>query len=170
MVCWNASPRRRAIKGLIHTPSAQPERRRDLLHLGAILGLHSWRILLRENRLVLHFPIATAPPLQKTPPRAQIGFLVGQKQHRGLHRHFRARHGVPERSTSGAAKTRELTLPSSFFLLKKLPWRRYTTRAGGVMNMLLCAAVTVLRHTSVSGVLAFLLIGPISEKNKKKNV
>lgn len=107
-------------------------------------------------------------PPQKTPPRAQIGFLVGQKQHWGLCRHFRARHGVPEWSTSGAAKTRELTLPSTFFfLLKKLPWRRYTSRAGGFMNMLLCAAVTVLRHTSVSGVLAFLLIGPISENKKK---
>lgn len=75
---------------------------------------------------------------------------------------------MPERTTSGAAKTRELTLPAKEKKKKTLEGNTRRGRgAGGVMNMLLCAAVTVLRHTSVSGVLAFLLIGLISEKKKK---
>lgn len=37
------------------------------------------------------------------------------------------------------------------------------------MNMLLCVAVTALRHTSDSGALAFLLIALISEKKSFSN-
>lgn len=152
-------------------PSAQPEQRRDLLHLGAIRRLHSWRIPLRENRLVLHFPIATPPPPKntaacpdwlscgsKTTPRPPPTFPCPTWRAWTIER-WRSQN------------TRAHSPLETFFLLKKTPLKAIHTEGrgrGGVMNMLLCAAVTVLRHTSVSGVLAFLLIGPISEKNKKK--
>lgn len=150
-------------------PSAQPEQRRDLLHLGAIRRLHSWRIPLRENRLVLHFPIATPPKNtaacpdwlscgSKTTPRPPPTFPCPTWRAWTIDR-WRSQN------------TRAHSPLKTFFFIKKTSLEGDTRRGrGGVMNMLLCAAVTVLRHTSVSGVLAFLLIGPLSEKNKKKNV
>lgn len=48
--------------------------------------------------------------------------------------------------------------------IKKKKKETLMVAEGPFMNMLLCVAVTALRHTSDSGALAFLLIALISEK------
>lgn len=127
-------------------PSAQPEQRRDLLHLGAIRRLHSWRIPLRENRLVLHFPIATPPKKHRRVPR--LAFLWVKNNTKAS-----ADISVPDmaclndRPVAQPKHASSLSPQNLFFLLKKPPLKAIHAEGGGGLWICFCVQLSLCSDT-----------------------